>query len=227
MTGDVHEGLSRARRAAGGGRALAKALGLSKSSVHGWRQVPEGRLFDVEAVTGISAEQLRPDLAGLIRLQRQAQRMQRARQQHAFAGARVRMKDGQGQEVVSARAIEVFDLGLIVAALQFSAQLYRMPTAAVLAAHSHEERAARAYGFALAFVVGRVSSTLIAGILGTTRQNVENAGERYLRARDGDDPEAVDGFGYVIERGKLRRPKDASEALWRQEQQFLDWFEGK
>lgn len=42
--------------------ALSKALGLSRAAVSQWSTVPVGRLLDVERITGIPREQIRPDL---------------------------------------------------------------------------------------------------------------------------------------------------------------------
>lgn len=44
---------------------LGKALGMSKSAIYGWDRVPEERLLQVEQLTGIPREELRPDLARL------------------------------------------------------------------------------------------------------------------------------------------------------------------
>lgn len=46
-------------------QALASALGCSPSAISMWKQVPHDRLGDVARLTGISAAELRPDLAGL------------------------------------------------------------------------------------------------------------------------------------------------------------------
>ncbi len=54
-----------------------------------------------------------------------------------------------------------------------------------------------------------------------SRQNVDNACNRYLRARDGDDPDDVDDDGKVVERGRLRAAKlEPDAALWAAEQKF-------
>jgi DNA-binding transcriptional regulator YdaS (Cro superfamily) len=56
------EGLRRAVAKLGSINALAKALGMSAQSVSVWRRIPSHRILQVEAVTGIKREQLRPDL---------------------------------------------------------------------------------------------------------------------------------------------------------------------
>ena len=56
------EGLRLAVTAAGSFNALAKALGMSAQAVLVWRRVPAHRILQVEAVTGIPREQLRPEL---------------------------------------------------------------------------------------------------------------------------------------------------------------------
>ncbi len=55
-------GLSEAIRAAGGVGSLARKLGISQPSVSNWSRVPADRVLAVEAVTGISRMDLRPDL---------------------------------------------------------------------------------------------------------------------------------------------------------------------
>lgn len=44
---------------------LARDLGLTRAAVAMWQQVPAERLSDVQQSTGIPAELLRPDIAGL------------------------------------------------------------------------------------------------------------------------------------------------------------------
>lgn len=45
-----------------GFRELGRRLGISHAAISQWDNVPAHRLVDVERVTGISREQLRPDL---------------------------------------------------------------------------------------------------------------------------------------------------------------------
>jgi TorA maturation chaperone TorD len=54
--------LDRAIEAAGGVRALARALGISQPAISSWKRVPSDRLVAVEAATGIPRAELRPDL---------------------------------------------------------------------------------------------------------------------------------------------------------------------
>jgi DNA-binding transcriptional regulator YdaS (Cro superfamily) len=58
----MDDGLREAINKAGGLRALARALGISQTSLAQWRRVPAERLVQVEAVTGIDRAVLRPDL---------------------------------------------------------------------------------------------------------------------------------------------------------------------
>ena len=52
-------------RRAGGMTAFARSIGLTRSAVYQWRRrIPAERVIDVEAVTGIPRERLRPDLFG-------------------------------------------------------------------------------------------------------------------------------------------------------------------
>ena len=57
--------VERAIELAGGQKILARACGVKQQSVNEWKlrgRIPEGRLSQVEAVTGIPRWQLRPDL---------------------------------------------------------------------------------------------------------------------------------------------------------------------
>src|SRR5262245_42885753 len=58
------EGLRAALAAAGGEGPLARALGIAVPSLRDWRRVPAHRIVQVEAVTGVCREVLRPDLYG-------------------------------------------------------------------------------------------------------------------------------------------------------------------
>jgi TorA maturation chaperone TorD len=55
-------GLDRAIAAAGGVGALARKIGIAQPSVSNWSRVPAERVLTVEAVTGVSRAELRPDL---------------------------------------------------------------------------------------------------------------------------------------------------------------------
>jgi DNA-binding transcriptional regulator YdaS (Cro superfamily) len=58
----MNEGLRLAVEAAGTRYRLAKLLGIWPSSVLRWRDIPAERVIEVERVTGIGRERLRPDL---------------------------------------------------------------------------------------------------------------------------------------------------------------------
>ena len=47
-----------------GASMLATKLGISKQAVHQWRKVPALRARDIEQITGIPREELRPDIYG-------------------------------------------------------------------------------------------------------------------------------------------------------------------
>ena len=67
LDGRVHvrdDGLERAIYAAGGVAGLARKIGISQPSVSNWNQVPAQRVIAVEAATGVSRKDLRPDLYG-------------------------------------------------------------------------------------------------------------------------------------------------------------------
>ncbi len=55
-------GLSHAIEAAGGVAQLARKIGVAQPSVSNWDRVPAQRVISVEAATGVSRKQLRPDL---------------------------------------------------------------------------------------------------------------------------------------------------------------------
>jgi TorA maturation chaperone TorD len=55
-------GLNRAIDAAGGVAQLARKIGIAQPSVSNWSRVPAQRVVAVEAATGVSRKQLRPDL---------------------------------------------------------------------------------------------------------------------------------------------------------------------
>ncbi|WFU44358.1 Cro/CI family transcriptional regulator [Bradyrhizobium sp. CB82] len=56
------DGLDRAIDAAGGVAKLARKIGISQPSVSNWSKVPAQRVIAVEAATGVSRNDLRPDL---------------------------------------------------------------------------------------------------------------------------------------------------------------------
>lgn len=56
------EGLDRAIDAAGGIAQLARKIGISQPSVSNWTRVPAQRVIAVETATGVSRNDLRPDL---------------------------------------------------------------------------------------------------------------------------------------------------------------------
>lgn len=58
----MSEGLKAAIKAAGSMYRLAKLLKITPQSVTQWRQIPTERIIEVERVTGVPREQLRPDL---------------------------------------------------------------------------------------------------------------------------------------------------------------------
>jgi DNA-binding transcriptional regulator YdaS (Cro superfamily) len=41
---------------------LAQQLGISKQAIHKWRRAPAERIVEIERVTGVERERLRPDL---------------------------------------------------------------------------------------------------------------------------------------------------------------------
>jgi hypothetical protein len=56
--------LDRAARSAGGFPKLAKKLGCSAAAIYQWDKVPVERAIQIERLTGISRQELRPDIFG-------------------------------------------------------------------------------------------------------------------------------------------------------------------
>ncbi len=129
------------------------------------------------------------------------------------------------------------DLLTTLSAVYFVARRRKLEMGAVLYGQAKPEEAARSRAMALAAVVGRVSSTAIAGVFGCSRQNVDNVTLRYQRARDGDDPDDlvdVDDEGeehrrdHIVERGRLRRAKgEGDPAIWAEQTKFTAVLEGR
>jgi DNA-binding transcriptional regulator YdaS (Cro superfamily) len=58
----MSHGLKKALEIAGGTRALAKALGITAGAISHWDRIPAERLLEIEKVTGVPRDELRPDL---------------------------------------------------------------------------------------------------------------------------------------------------------------------
>lgn len=54
--------IDRAIEAAGTPTKLAEAAGVRLPSIYSWRRIPSGRVLAIERATGISRQELRPDL---------------------------------------------------------------------------------------------------------------------------------------------------------------------
>lgn len=57
--------VDRVIKAAGGVNAVARAFGIAPASVSGWRSIPPDRVLALEALTGISRYEQRPDVFGV------------------------------------------------------------------------------------------------------------------------------------------------------------------
>lgn len=211
--------------AAGGRSKLAALLDMPRQNLK-WRTCPQEHLLAVASVTGLSPADIRPDLAEWARIEQSRRLLERARarfgstQLAEFKTAKIRTPSEPAQQTV-----EIFDMGVLIAALRFAAAERGFPVKALWEADRHGQAAqsARAYGLALAAVAGRVSSTLVAAVIGCSRQNVDNAARRYERARDGDVDEEVSADGVVIvERGRRSKAREPNEALWAAERRFLE-----
>lgn len=208
--------------------AIATACGVSRQAVQKWWSCPRQHLFAVASAAGMEPEEVRPDLAGWIEAERERKWMERARGRFAIASG---LAEGtatvRGVERPDPRTFDLLDLGLVVAALRFAAEERTLTVRQVLAAPPGgaggaptPEQSARSWGMALAVVVGRVNSETVAGVVGVSRQAVDNATERYLRLRDGDDPELIVD-GKVIERGRARGAKAADPEVWAAQRRFV------
>jgi DNA-binding transcriptional regulator YdaS (Cro superfamily) len=54
--------LAKAIHRAGGVRALARALGIVHQAVSHWQRTPVRRVIEIERLTGVPRQQLRPDI---------------------------------------------------------------------------------------------------------------------------------------------------------------------
>jgi DNA-binding transcriptional regulator YdaS (Cro superfamily) len=62
MPKDRKAGIKLAIRAAGGHRKLARLLGISHQAIGNWDRIPAERLIEIEILTGVQREFLRPDI---------------------------------------------------------------------------------------------------------------------------------------------------------------------
>jgi hypothetical protein len=231
------DGLLRAIAGAKGVRPLARGVGRPASCVSRWKKVPRALVFKAAVVSGVAAEDIRPDLADWIKAERERDWMERARARFAIRsgldGGTARVRSARDHAAPDGRTMDLLDLGLITAAMRFVAAERGLTVQAIIGAarggaggSPTPEQSARSWAMALAVNVGRVNSETVAGLLGVTRQAVDNAAERYLRARDGDDAEDAED-GKVIERGRARRAKTADPALWDAERRFVGQLAGE
>lgn len=227
-------GLTLAIDRAGGVCALARKVGMTHQRLSKLRRAPRDQVFALAKAAGVEPEEVRPDLADWIKAEQDRQWMERARARFAISAI-----EAQRQVEVWPRSdgrpgvetMDVLDLGLVIAAARFAAGERGMTVDRVLrapiggAGTPTPEQAARSYAASLAVVAGGVGARVVGGVLGLTRQAVEKAAERYLRARDGDDDDDKVG-DRVVERGRLRRAKTADEDLWAAERRFLAQLAG-
>lgn len=222
---------------AGGLLALARGLNAVPSTVSRWNRAPRERLFAIAKVAGVEPEQVRPDLADWIKAERHRDWLERARSRFAirsgFVGASATVRRERDHAAPDAQTMDLLDLGLITAAVRFVAAERGLTPGAIMGAarggaggSPTPQQSARSWAMALAVVAGRVNSETVAGLMGVTRQAVDNAAERYLRAREGDDADDAEA-GKVMERGRARRIKAADPALWDAERRFVAQLAGE
>ena len=208
--------------------AIAAALGVSHQAVKQWPRVPQDRVFQVSRFTGLAPEILRPDLAGWIEQERGRQRWARAAERFSLVKAAAPALAATPRAALDQVTV---DLMTTLAAARFVGAERDLALGLLIAGRRRPEMGARSWAMALAHVAGGASSTVVGVIFfGTSRQNVDNASERYLRARDGDDPDDFilgnDGRDRVIERGRLRPAKTAVLDLWEAEARFKALLQG-
>jgi len=58
----MDKGLLKAIEAAGNQRRLALLLGIDPAAVNGWKKIPAHRIVEIERLTGVPREELRPEL---------------------------------------------------------------------------------------------------------------------------------------------------------------------
>ncbi len=58
----MDEALRRAIQSVGGIYALARALGLTHQAIYQWEKCPVLRVLEIERLTGVPREELRPDV---------------------------------------------------------------------------------------------------------------------------------------------------------------------
>lgn len=211
-----------------GVRGLARALEIKHQSLTKWPRVPQDRVFQVARLTGLAPERLRPDLAGWIAEERARQRWAEARARFSLVKAAAPLLARMGPSAIDQVSI---DFMTTLAAARFAAAEREIGLGLLIAGRKRESMGARSWAMALAHVAGAASSTIVGLFYETSRQNIDNASARYLRARDGDDPEDFilgnDGSQRVIERGRLRPAKVAVLDLWDAEARFKALLEGE
>ncbi len=224
---DMDAPLRAACEAAGGRRKLARALGLHTTGMN-WRTTPKHHLFAVAKLSGIDAEVLRPDLKDYIDAEGRRRWMAKARDRFSLARAAVPVAPGP-QGALDAASVDIL-ISLVAAKL--TSEETGIPLAKIFVGQTREAMTARTRAMGLALVAGRAAASTIGRFYGVTRQAVDNAGERWIRARDGDHPEdlldpAEYGPGKVEERGRVRPAKTGDAGLQAAEARFRAAIEGE
>lgn len=222
--------LREAVRLAGGRRALARKLGIAR--MQRWTRVRQSQLFAVAKVTGLDPRALRPDLTAWI--DAEILRRQLAATDGGAAIAELAESLGSRWDGPILDA-GLTDLWASLAAVRWVARERRLKVQALCYGRDDAAQEARSYAMALAHVAGRASSTHVANVFGCSRQNVDNASERYIRARDGDEAEDHiqgefgDGRPRVWESGsnRLRLAKGPDPDLWAAEARFESFLRGE
>jgi len=234
MDGRLQEAVKLAIHGAGGVRRLAARVGRHPGRVCRWRKVPQALVFEVARASGVDAEVLRPDLKDWIVMRRRQQVLARGRERFGILAA-VAVNGGEllGEA-------ELVDFLVILSAARFVAAARGLELGHVVHGQDRPHAEARSLAMALASIVGRAKHGQIAALYGCTRQNVDNVTMRYLRRRDGDDPEdqvlvdedgettVIAGGGRVIERGRLRLARaEGDGGLWKLQDRFAAVLEGR
>ncbi len=58
----METGIAKAVKAKGSISALARSIGITRAAICQWERIPAGRVVEIERLTGVPRQELRPDL---------------------------------------------------------------------------------------------------------------------------------------------------------------------
>lgn len=65
----MKDAVEKAIDAAGSAVKLGRALGITSQAIGQWKKIPAERVVEIERVTGVPRQELRPDLYAVIKLE--------------------------------------------------------------------------------------------------------------------------------------------------------------